>query len=256
MEIKAMEMEYLKIGNGSKTMVILPGFSLRPISDDPAPIIDSHQIFVDEFTVYLIDRRSDIEEGYTLYQMAEDTVTKLKELGLKDIYLYGISQGGMLAQLIAINRPELIKKMVLASTTGRSKNISLDLETIFEAIKDYDVTKIVDTFCSSIYSKEFYAKYRRYYVSTFSDLTEEELHHFEIIAKSIDEFDNYAELEKVNIPTLVLGSKKDKIIDYHEMEELAKALRGEIYLYDEYDHGVNVEASDFKQRIKTFFMGV
>ena len=251
-----MKMNYIKFGKGDKIMLILPGLSLRPICDDPDPVIQAYDIFTKEFTVYLFDRRSDIEENYSLKDMAEDTIKKIEELALKDIYLFGVSQGGMISQYIAIHRPDLIKKLVLASTTYKSEKISLDENEMLKDAENNDVNDLVEYFASSIYSKDFYEKYHDVIVAQYANMNKEELKHFSIISQASSNFNFEEELKEVNIDTLVLGSKKDKVTNYLDMIRLSELLNGKIYLYDSYSHAVYDEAPDFKQHIYNHFLSI
>jgi pimeloyl-ACP methyl ester carboxylesterase len=57
--------------------------------------------------------------AYTLEDMADDTVGLLDALGIPAAHLVGISMGGMIAQLVAIRRPERALSLCsMMSTTG------------------------------------------------------------------------------------------------------------------------------------------
>jgi len=52
----------------------------------------------------------------SIEQMADDSVTFIKAMGLKQVDLLGFSMGGMIAQEIVLKEPQLIRKMVIAGT--------------------------------------------------------------------------------------------------------------------------------------------
>jgi pimeloyl-ACP methyl ester carboxylesterase len=52
----------------------------------------------------------------TIQAMARDAVTFVRALGLNEVDLLGFSMGGMIAQVIAQNEPQLVRKMILAGT--------------------------------------------------------------------------------------------------------------------------------------------
>jgi pimeloyl-ACP methyl ester carboxylesterase len=52
----------------------------------------------------------------TIEAMAEDAVTFIRALGLTKVDLLGFSMGGMIAQVIAQDEPELIRKLIIAGT--------------------------------------------------------------------------------------------------------------------------------------------
>jgi pimeloyl-ACP methyl ester carboxylesterase len=52
----------------------------------------------------------------TIQEMATDAVTFIRALGLDQVDLFGFSMGGMIAQVIAQEEPQLVRKMILAGT--------------------------------------------------------------------------------------------------------------------------------------------
>jgi pimeloyl-ACP methyl ester carboxylesterase len=52
----------------------------------------------------------------TIQEMARDAVTFIGALGLEQVDLFGFSMGGMIAQVIAQQEPQLVRRMILAGT--------------------------------------------------------------------------------------------------------------------------------------------
>ena len=52
----------------------------------------------------------------TIEEMASDTVTFIRALGFDQVDLFGLSMGGMIAQVVAQQQPQLVRKMILAGT--------------------------------------------------------------------------------------------------------------------------------------------
>jgi pimeloyl-ACP methyl ester carboxylesterase len=52
----------------------------------------------------------------TIDEMARDAVTFIRALGLDQVDLFGFSMGGMIAQVIAHEEPQLVRKMIIAGT--------------------------------------------------------------------------------------------------------------------------------------------
>jgi hypothetical protein len=52
----------------------------------------------------------------TIEEMARDAVTFIRALGFDQVDLFGFSTGGMIAQVIAQQEPQLVRKMILAGT--------------------------------------------------------------------------------------------------------------------------------------------
>jgi pimeloyl-ACP methyl ester carboxylesterase len=52
----------------------------------------------------------------TIEEMARDAVTFIRGLGFDQVDLFGLSMGGMIAQVIAQQQPQLVRKMIIAGT--------------------------------------------------------------------------------------------------------------------------------------------
>jgi pimeloyl-ACP methyl ester carboxylesterase len=78
----------------------------------------------------------------TIQAMAKDAVTFIRALGLDRVDLLGFSMGGMIAQVIALEEPQLVRKLNLAGT-GPAGGEGIDRVT---AIANLDVARAVLTF--------------------------------------------------------------------------------------------------------------
>lgn len=56
---------------------------------------------------------------YTMGQLVRDTEGLLDHLGIRDCVFVGLSLGGMVAQGLAVKRPDLIRALVLSNTAAR-----------------------------------------------------------------------------------------------------------------------------------------
>ncbi|WP_327312431.1 alpha/beta fold hydrolase [Streptomyces sp. NBC_01235] len=52
----------------------------------------------------------------TIQAMAKDAVTFIRALGLEHVDIHGFSMGGMIAQVIAQDEPQLVRKLILSGT--------------------------------------------------------------------------------------------------------------------------------------------
>jgi 3-oxoadipate enol-lactonase len=63
-----------------------------------------------------VGNSSRVEGSFTMVQLAQDAVNLLAALELQETDVVGFSMGGMVAQELALSRPELVRRLVLAST--------------------------------------------------------------------------------------------------------------------------------------------
>ncbi len=251
-----VEMDYAVFGTGSKSFVIIPGLSIHSVMPLAESIAEAYASFEDEYTVYVFDRAKNIKEGYSVLDAANDTASVMKELNIENADIFGASQGGMIAQYIAINHPELVHKLVLGSTLARSTSAFNEVvDEWINLAQNKEEEKLLESFVDHVYSASTLEAYRDVLISSNLGITDEEYDRFIILATACKNFDDYDELNKITCPTLVLGSNGDEVVGVEGSKELAEKIENaELYLYeDTYGHGVYDEAADYKQRCLDFF---
>lgn len=254
-----IEMEYCKFGNGDRTFVILPGLSIQSVMGAKDVIENGYSIMKDDFTTFVFDRRKNISANYSIYDMADDTVSVMKELGLHDIYLFGASQGGMIAMVIAIRYPELVKKVVLGSTSAHVKPAQREvIDKWIELAEKKDRENLCQEYGKEIYPSAVYEQYKDAFSIMAKNVTDEELERFVIFAKSIMDYDVSDELKKIECPVLALGVFEDPVLDSDATMEIAEKLDNradfELYMYIGYGHAAFDTAPDYKKRMHDFLM--
>lgn len=247
------EMDYLVFGEGKRILVIIPGLSIKSVILSSAGVEAAYGIFKKDFTVYLFDRRRTVTDGYTVADTAEDIAAAMMKLGIEKADVFGVSQGGMAAQYIAIEHPELINKLVLGSTTSKASSLS-NLNSWREYAQNGDINGLAESFMNLLYSEQTVEAYSGIILSQYKDLSGYELERFAVMAKASDGFDVYGRLEEIRCPTLVLGAVNDKVIPAVDMEKIAEKLNCAIYMYVQYGHAVYDEAPDYKSRIMDFLL--
>ena len=118
---ETFSMDFFRFGKGAKTLVIIPGLSVQSVMGAADAIAAAYQSLEADYTIYVFDRRADIPSPYTVRDMARDTAEAFRALGLQNVCLFGASQGGMIALVIAIEHPDLVGKIVLGSSSAHVK---------------------------------------------------------------------------------------------------------------------------------------
>ena len=250
------EMRFVHFGNKlGKPVVILPGLSVKSVMDSYQAIEKQYTIFADSCDVYLFDRREEVTKGYDMNMMAEDTIKVMDLLNLQEAYLMGVSQGGMLAQMITVKRPDLVGKLILCSTTA------YETEEADEKIKEWitlaeegNKEELVMAFADNVYSPSAVEANREFFKAMAETITEEELEKFIILAKAAEGFDLRDKLTEVKCPSLVIGAGQDQIFGKEASEELAELLRGNLYIYENGSHGAYDEEPDYPERLYNYFI--
>lgn len=238
-----------------RVLAIIPGLSLKPVTPAAEAIGAQYGVFTENgYTIYVFDRRTNAPDGYSIYDMADDTAAVMRKLGIGKADLFGASQGGMISMCMAIRHPELVGRMMLCSTAakhcgGSDKMIGRWISLAREK-KEND---LIQAFGTAVYSEPVWNAYRDSIIAANSGITDEEYRRFIIMAKAVSDFDCTDGLRNVANETLAIGAKGDKIFTSAGIEEIARILGCESYIYDEgFGHGVYDEAPDYAERLYRF----
>lgn len=247
------EMQYLSFGNGPRPLVILPGLSLRSVMLSAAVVTGGYALFTEEYSVTLFDRRTGLDVGYSIADMADDTAEAMKKLGIAEADVIGFSQGGMIAQLLAARYPSLVRKLVLGSTAPWVNPYFREVVDRWLGLAEQgNVRPLNRDMYQRIFSPATYEKYRKAFSVLEREGTQEELCRFRILTRAFDGFDAREELKTVRCPVLVLGAEEDRVLTGDASREIAELTGGELYMYEGYGHAVYDEAPDYKQRMLDF----
>jgi pimeloyl-ACP methyl ester carboxylesterase len=75
--------------------------------------------FAEHFTVYLVNRRPGLAPGTTMADIAADYAGAIERDIGEPVLLHGTSTGGSVALQLAVDRPELVERMVVAAAACR-----------------------------------------------------------------------------------------------------------------------------------------
>ena len=254
LQIGDTKMSYASFGNGDKTMVIIPGLSLRDVKGAGLGLAYMYRKFTKEYTVYVFDRKDDIPEGYTVKDIADDVAEGMRQLGLKNAYVFGVSQGGMVVQYLALNYPELVKKLVLGVTLSRNnETVTKVVNHWIEQFEQAKYTEFVEDMLRNMYSEAYIRKYSFLFPILIRFSVPKNMERFMRLAKACMTCDTYDRLTEIKCPVLILGGSKDLVTTGQASVEMAEKLGCEIYMYENLGHSAYEEAADFNDRIYDFF---
>jgi len=229
-DVNGIELYYEIYGEGDPLIMIM-GLSANLDWWPPAfldPIKERSKIII--FDNRDAGRSENAERAYEIKDMATDTVELMKKLNIEKAHILGISMGGMIAQEIALNYPEYVDKLILASTIcGTPKSILPSKKVMAELTKEregYTQEELIENFINLLYSDDFVksnldlmkdAKRRMLKAPIKADAYKRQL-------RAILKFNTGRRLKDIKAPTLVIHGKKDIVLPPENSEIIANLI--------------------------------
>ena len=172
--INNLNLYYEVVGEGKPLVMVHGNGEDHKIFDKAVSLLK------DRFTCYLIDSRghgkSEKVKEFHYADMADDIYKFISSLNLKDVSYYGFSDGGIIGLLLAINHGEVLERMIISGANTSPQMIKPRLIKVFKFIN--------------------------------------RIHYNPLFALMLNEPDIKKEdLEKINIPVLVLAGDKDLVLE-------------------------------------------
>ena len=254
--ISTGDMDYIRFGRGSRTLVMLPGVGdgLVTVKGKALPFAFLYRKLAKDFTVYVVSRRVGIPSGMTTREMADDLNEAMDKLELPGSAVVGVSQGGMIAQWLAIDHPDKVSWLVLTVTLARPNDVIKDVVGRWLDMADRGDYKgiMTDTAERSYSPARMKAAILEYkLLGNFGK--PKSFDRFRVEAGSCITHDAYDQLDSISCPVLVIGGTDDRIVTGRASEEIAEKIPGSVlYMYEGLGHGLYEEAPDFLKRVADF----
>jgi 3-oxoadipate enol-lactonase len=165
-KVNGININYKVQGHG-EPVILISGYAA-----DQTGYIFQTRAFKKYYRVVTFDNRGvgktdEPRAAYSVKMMADDTVGLMDYLGIEKSHILGVSMGGAIAQVLAVNYPERVNKLILASTFARMDESSgfsaqfYKLLGLRESYTDDDtrsipILRITDTLLSLALNKTLY----------------------------------------------------------------------------------------------------
>jgi pimeloyl-ACP methyl ester carboxylesterase len=177
---------------------------------------------------------------------AEHVHSFMRTLGLRKSFLVGHSMGGAIVQTLALRHPEMAKGIVLVGTGARLRVLPSILEGIKNNFKE-TVPMIVRSVFSRTAPQEFIEKGIQQLMGVGPEVL-----YGDFLA--CDHFDTMEELEKIDLPTLVICGEEDELTPVKYSQYLHGRIKGSrLEVLPRAGHMVMMESAEtFNERVKAF----
>ncbi len=250
------KMSYVRFGRGKRTLILLPGLSdgLTTVKGKALLLARPYTRFFDRYIVYMFSRKDELPSDCSIRDMAHDQAEAMNALGIGRACVMGVSEGGMIAQYLAADHPELTEKLILAVTAPAANDmVKAAVGNWITLAKQGKHKELMIDTAEKSYSPVYLKKYRKFYPILGAVGKPSDYHRFLVNAHAILGFDASRELDRIVCPTLVIGGEDDRIVSADASRELHSKIAGsELYVYAGLGHAAYEEAKDFNQRVFDF----
>ena len=254
---------YITFGEGPP-LVIFPGlfptnanqtgFSLRFEMGWLSPLAQT-------FSVYRINRKVGLAPGTTMTDLASHYATAIEDSFEGAIHILGFSTGGSIAQQFAADRPELVRRLVLAGTACRLGAVARDAQrryAQFAASGQYrrSLAALAPTITGSALGQRLVgaAMWLAAPLGGMGPYWDPS----DMIAtvEAEDAFDASERLGEISAPTLVIGGERDPGYSRELFEETTRGIPdGRLFIYEGRGHGGTVTDRRFARDVTAFLVG-
>lgn len=253
---------YNKFGSGSEPLIVFQGlmFENTPLKGMmERSFFKQYSFLSDKYYIYIVTRKKDLPQGYSIADMAGDYAEAIKEEFQHAIDIIGISTGGSIAQQFAADYPKLVRKLIIHSSAytlaEKAKQAQLQIgEFAVKRLwkKAYSLT-FSFIFSSSgitgLLLKPFFTL-----ASYFAGSAEKETNPSDLVITihAEDKFNFFDQLKKIKAPVLLAAGDRDPFYSVKIFQETAKNIpNAKLCLYPHMSHPA--KGKEFEHDVITFF---
>lgn len=226
---------YLAIGDGPP-LVMVQG--LTPTHEVPSGlerrmVLSSARSFSTDFRVYVVNRKEGLQPGESMSDIAGHLATAVEDEFGGPVLLTGTSTGGSVALQLAVDRPDLVRSLVLVSSAcrlgPRGRQIQQDLARL---TRSGDAAGGWAQLMTALMPAPLRGPAYPVARVLFRSMAPEDPADMLVTLDAEDAFDVREQLDRVSAPTLVIGGAKDVVYTRELFEQTAAGVQdGRAHIY-------------------------
>jgi pimeloyl-ACP methyl ester carboxylesterase len=247
--ISKMGVPYLHLGKGEPLVLIHGLGEVKEGWEDQFELADQYELIIPDLRGHGECNKSD---SITIRQFASDIIGLLKELGIINAHILGLSMGGAVAQEIYRQAPVLCRTLLLISSfhyfPKKLKGLLFDSRK--EKLEGISAASNHSEFASRLalysWNKETVEEFNKYF--------QPKQHIFIDSLVACFEVNNLSLLPRVNVPTLIVGGQYDSVLPVWIQAWMHKLIpQSEFIIMRNTSHLAKLEAKDrFNSLLRKF----
>jgi len=262
LDVAGLDIPWAVFGSGPETLVIFPGLgdALGSVRGKPLLLSLVYKRWGSRSRVLVLGRPELLPDPCSIADMARlmakaiTAMPVMEAIGQGPYHVMGISQGGMIAQWLAAERPELVKRLVLAVSTAWAGSIVRTTIDRWQALAREGRYRdlLVDTM-ESTFSAEHIKAYQLMLPLLGRVAKPRDLSSFLVQSEACANHDARTILPGLTVPTLVFGGDRDGIVGPDAAADLASRIPGaRLFIARGYGHGAYDEYPGFQELVEGF----
>jgi len=238
-DVNGLKTYYEVQGDGEPLLLMHGGFcTVETFSQQTPAFAERYRVFVPERRGH--GRTADLAGPITYEAMADDTIGFMQALGIENAHLVGYSDGGNTALVLALARPDLVRKLVCIGANFHWNGMApVAVAVIAHATPD-----------------SFYP----WLVNKYKEVSPDGPEHFPVVFEKLirmwreEPAITPAELARIQAPTLVLVGDRDWVALEHTLEMFRSIPKAQLSVVPGATHGVPFEKAALVNQIVLEFL--
>jgi pimeloyl-ACP methyl ester carboxylesterase len=256
--VNGVRLRYVREGCG-EPVLLLHGYLFG--ADWWRPQIDALK---DAYDVVAVDLRGQMgsevtedEDGYNLWNQAEDIHALVGELDVAPVHLVGLSMGGMIGMRLCLGYPDDLRSLVLMDTSAAPEEPERAerYAAMREVVEASGVEPMLPALPSIFLADDFIVEHRQAVDGWLDALRGCDVKGVIRTGRSIDTRDDITHrLAEIRVPTLVIHGSDDVAIPLERAQEIAERIPGARLEIVSGGHQSNVDRPDETSRLIREFL--
>lgn len=234
---------YVRFGESEKALLVFTGGPGNVLpSGFMIRVFDHFKHLSKNYVIYAMSRKGGLPEGYTTRDMAEDYATVIREeFDGEPQNVMGTSYGGLIAQHLAADHPELVRRLVIAMSVYRfseeGNKVDMKSAQFLSEGKAKKALRALYPILEGGRIKKAFMKFFMGYIAPLVWSTPDKPSDLVVESKAEMAHNTKNRLSEIKAPTLVIAGDQDYYCPVERLRETADGIpNAKLILYEGKGH--------------------
>jgi pimeloyl-ACP methyl ester carboxylesterase len=192
-----------------------------------------------DFTVYVVNRKRGLQAGESMSDIAGHLANAVEHDIGQPVFLDGTSTGGSVALQLAVDRPDLVRRLVVISAAYRLGPRGRELQAeVARLTRAGEPREAWASMMAAMFPEPLRGPARPLARLAVGPMVPADPSDLLVTLDAEDAFDVQADLSRVTAPTLVIGGSKDVFYAEELFRETAAGVQdGRVHVFPGWGHG-------------------